>query len=78
MAAMEAVLAARRTPFAEPVEPQAARGPGADLRFQVQWIFPITNAAGIHRLVLTSDCPDSQVEMQSKCSDWFPTAVFSK
>ena len=35
MAAMEAVLAARRTTSAEPVEPQAARGPGADLRFQV-------------------------------------------
>lgn len=34
MAAMEAVLAARRTTSAEPVEPQAARGPGADLRFQ--------------------------------------------
>ena len=34
MAAMEAVLAARRTPIAE-AKPEAARGPGADLRFQV-------------------------------------------
>ena len=34
MAAMEAVLVARRTPMAE-VKPEAARGPGADLRFQV-------------------------------------------
>ena len=34
MAAMEAVLAARRTPVAE-AKPEAARGPGADLRFQV-------------------------------------------
>ncbi|CAL5221418.1 g3605 [Coccomyxa viridis] len=33
MAAMEAVLAARRTPVAE-AKPEAARGPGADLRFQ--------------------------------------------
>ena len=36
MAAMEAVLAARRNPPAQAVEPQAARGPGADLRFQVK------------------------------------------
>lgn len=35
MAAMEAVLASRRNPPAQAVEPQAARGPGADLRFQV-------------------------------------------
>lgn len=34
MAAMEAVLAARRSPVAE-AKPEAARGPGADLRFQV-------------------------------------------
>ncbi len=34
MSAMEAVLAARRTPVAE-AKPEAARGPGADLRFQV-------------------------------------------
>jgi hypothetical protein len=34
MAAMEAVLVARRTPVAE-AKPEAARGPGADLRFQV-------------------------------------------
>ena len=34
MAAMEAVLAARRTHVAE-AKPEAARGPGADLRFQV-------------------------------------------
>ena len=34
MAAMEAVLAARRKPVAE-AKPEAARGPGADLRFQV-------------------------------------------
>ena len=34
MAAMEAVLAARRAPVAE-AKPEAARGPGADLRFQV-------------------------------------------
>ncbi|KAL3150549.1 Alpha-amylase [Trebouxia sp. C0010 RCD-2024] len=33
MAAMEAVLAARRSPPAQTPEPQAARGPGADLRF---------------------------------------------
>jgi hypothetical protein len=35
MAAMEAVLAARRTSIMAPAEPAAARGPGADLRFQV-------------------------------------------
>jgi hypothetical protein len=34
MAAMEAVLVARRTPISE-AKPEAARGPGADLRFQV-------------------------------------------
>ncbi|KAK9915375.1 hypothetical protein WJX75_008171 [Coccomyxa subellipsoidea] len=33
MAAMEAVLVARRTPISE-AKPEAARGPGADLRFQ--------------------------------------------
>ena len=33
MSAMEAVLAARRNPVAE-AKPEAARGPGADLRFQ--------------------------------------------
>ena len=36
MAAMQAVMAARRNPPAVAVEPQAARGPGADLRFQVR------------------------------------------
>jgi hypothetical protein len=36
MSAMEAVLAARRTPVAE-AKPEAARGPGADLRFHV-WL----------------------------------------
>lgn len=36
MAAMQAVMAARRNPPAQAVEPQAARGPGADLRFQVR------------------------------------------
>lgn len=35
MAAMEAAMAARRTPIAE-AKPEAARGPGADLRFQVR------------------------------------------
>ncbi|DBA79186.1 hypothetical protein WJX77_000073 [Trebouxia sp. C0004] len=34
MAAMQAVMAARRNPPAQALEPQAARGPGADLRFQ--------------------------------------------
>lgn len=34
MAAMEAAMAARRTPIAE-AKPEAARGPGAELRFQV-------------------------------------------
>ena len=34
MAAMEAAMAARRTPIAE-AKPEAARGPGADLRFKV-------------------------------------------
>lgn len=34
MAAMEAAMAARRTPIAE-AQPEAARGPGAELRFQV-------------------------------------------
>jgi len=29
-------MAARRNPPAQAVEPQAARGPGADLRFQVR------------------------------------------
>ena len=36
MAAMEAVLAARRTTVQPPAEPAAARGPGADLRFSVR------------------------------------------
>lgn len=36
MAAMQAVMASRRNPPAQAVEPQAARGPGADLRFQVR------------------------------------------
>ena len=36
MAAMEAVLAARRTVVQPPAEPAAARGPGADLRFSVR------------------------------------------
>ena len=36
MAAMEAVLAARRKVLAEPAKPEAARGPGADLRFGVR------------------------------------------
>ena len=36
MAAMEAVLAARRTAIKPPAEPAAARGPGADLRFSVR------------------------------------------
>jgi hypothetical protein len=35
MAAMEAVLAARRAALEKPPEPEAARGPGADLRFSV-------------------------------------------
>lgn len=35
MSAMEAVLAARRSPPVQTPEPQAARGPGADLRFMV-------------------------------------------
>lgn len=35
MAAMEAAMAARRTPIAE-AKPEAARGPGADLRFQAR------------------------------------------
>lgn len=35
MAAMEAAMAARRTPIAE-AKPEAARGPGADLRFKVR------------------------------------------
>ena len=39
MAAMEAVLAARRSPVAE-AKPEAARGPGADLRFQVGTLQP--------------------------------------
>ena len=34
MAAMEAALASRRQPIGE-AKPEAARGPGADLRFQV-------------------------------------------
>lgn len=40
MSAMEAVLAARRSPPAQAPEPQAARGPGADLRFQVMLFSP--------------------------------------
>ena len=39
MAAMQAVMAARRNLPAQAVEPQAARGPGADLRFQVRPCF---------------------------------------
>lgn len=35
MAAMEAVLAARRSAPAQAAEPEMARGPGADLRFAV-------------------------------------------
>lgn len=36
MAAMEAVLATRRQPAGEAPKPEAARGPGADLRFQAR------------------------------------------
>ena len=36
MAAMEAALAARRQPIGEAKPPEAARGPGADLRFQAR------------------------------------------
>ncbi len=36
MAAMEAVLAARRTAVEHPAEPSMARGPGGDLRFSVR------------------------------------------
>lgn len=38
MAAMEAALAARRQPIGEAKPPEAARGPGADLRFQARRI----------------------------------------
>ena len=36
MAAMEAVLAARRSAVDQPPEPSMAHGPGADLRFSVR------------------------------------------
>lgn len=36
MAAMEAVLAARRAAPEKAAEPEMARGPGADLRFSVR------------------------------------------
>jgi hypothetical protein len=43
MAAMEAVLAARRAALEKPPEPEAARGPGADLRFSVRcWLLGCT------------------------------------
>ena len=51
MAAMEAVLAARRSPVAE-AKPEAARGPGADLRFQVSSLQPTWG--GISRSVCHS------------------------
>ena len=44
MAAMEAAMAARRTPVAE-AQPQAARGPGADLRFQVLYLVLLVTSA---------------------------------
>ena len=49
MAAMEAVLAARRSPVAE-AKPEAARGPGADLRFQACGLVDstMTHAGSLH------------------------------
>ena len=44
MAAMEAALAARRQPVGE-AKPEAARGPGADLRFQVRCLYGKVNRA---------------------------------
>ena len=54
MAAMEAVLAARRTAIKPPAEPAAARGPGADLRFSVRAAPQAapTRAAGVHTTAL--------------------------
>ena len=48
MSAMEAVLAARRSPPAQTPEPQAARGPGADLRFMVCNTHVQTQPAACH------------------------------
>ena len=46
MAAMEAVLAARRAALDRPPEPEAARGPGADLRFSVRCARPVLACVG--------------------------------
>ena len=55
MAAMEAVLAARRAPVAE-AKPEAARGPGADLRFQVNACWhPISAMMGVLLFMITCD-----------------------
>ena len=51
MAAMEAVLAARRKVLTEPAKPEAARGPGADLRFGV------THSAGAASPPRATPCP---------------------
>lgn len=44
MAAMEAVLAARRSAIDHPAEPAMARGPGGDLRFSVRAPLPASSA----------------------------------
>lgn len=71
MAAMEAVLAARRTPVAE-AKPEAARGPGADLRFQVQ------HADLIHELALSINVDGMciAVGMLWKCAKWIYSDLY--
>ena len=56
MAAMEAVLAARRAALEKPPEPEAARGPGADLRFSVRHKVDTTHSRPV---------PTSQVALAS-------------
>jgi len=64
MAAMEAVLAARRSPVAE-AKPEAARGPGADLRFQVRSLQAACSATSMH--VACDDICTKQFSMSVLC-----------
>lgn len=68
MAAMEAVLASRRNPPAQAVEPQAARGPGADLRFQAGGATSSGPAAGTGLEMILQG-----FNWESYKNDWYKT-----
>lgn len=68
MAAMEAAMAARRTPIAE-AQPVAARGPGAELRFEVKLLTSHPSLAGfITSFQLLKQCDVSLPLAQIVCS----------